>query len=138
MWVKLARAAATFGKLTDENIRSFKLTEPQFGVLECLGHLGPMTLGTLSKKQLVSGGNITCVVDNLEKEKLVERVRDAQDRRVVEVRLTSKGDRLFNRIFEKHAHFVAGIAAVLTEEEQETLGRLLKKLGLALQARFEG
>lgn len=133
MWVKLVRATSTFGKLTLENIKSFGLTEPQFGVLESLGHLGPMTLGQLSKKQLVSGGNITCVVDNLEKEGLVERKRTAKDRRAIVAQLTPKGKKLFANVFEKHARHVASLAAVLTEQEQETLSSLLKKLGLSLK-----
>ena len=136
LWVKLARASSTFGKLTQNNIRSFGLTEPQFGVLECIGHVGPLTLGELSKKRLVSGGNITCVIDNLEKEGLVERIHSAEDRRAIVAQLTLKGKKLFEEIFVKHAEYVAEIATVLTEEEQEQLARLLKKLGLSLQERF--
>ena len=135
MWVKLVRAAATFGKLTKENIHTFGLTEPQFGALETLGHLGQMTIGDLCRKQLVSGGNMTVVVDNLEKEGLVERLRPVKDRRVVEVRLTRKGKKLFENIFAKHAQHVASVASVLTEDEQRQLGALAKKLGLALKAR---
>ena len=135
MWVKLARASSTFGRLTCEHIGSFKLTGPQFGVLECLGHLGPLTLGELSKKQLVSGGNITCVVDNLEKEGLVERVPSKEDRRAIVAQLTPKGKKRFEDTFAKHADFVMKAASVLTEEEQETLSTLLKKLGLSLQGR---
>jgi MarR family 2-MHQ and catechol resistance regulon transcriptional repressor len=135
MWVKLVRATSTFGKLTEEQIRSFGLTEPQFGVLECLGHLGPLTLGELSKKQLVSGGNITCVVDNLEKEGLAERIPSTEDRRAIVAQLTVKGKKMFDEIFVKHAEFVARTASVLSEEEQETLSQLLKKLGLSLKGR---
>ncbi|MBI5216778.1 MAG: MarR family transcriptional regulator [Ignavibacteriae bacterium] len=133
MWVKLARAAATMGKFSRENIESFGLTEPQFGVLETLGHKGPLLLGELSKKRLVSGGNITCVVDNLEKEGFVERVHSKDDRRAIIVRLTQKGNKLFDEIFTKHAEHITKLASVLSEKEQEELGRLCKKLGLALQ-----
>jgi MarR family 2-MHQ and catechol resistance regulon transcriptional repressor len=135
MWVKLARSASTFGRLTDEHIRTFGLTTPQFGVLEVLGHLGPLTLGELSKKLLVSGGNITCVIDNLEKEGLVERLPSKLDRRAIVAQLTDKGEKLFAETFQKHAEYVATLAAVLTEEEQETVSILLKKLGLALHER---
>lgn len=133
LWVKLARASATFGKLAAENIRTFGLTEPQFSVLECLGHLGPLTIGELCKKQLVSGGNMTVVVDNLEKDGLVERIRDRDDRRTIHVRLTHKGKKLFDAIFKQHAQHIEELASVLTQREQETLSRLLKKLGLALK-----
>ncbi len=129
MWVKLARAAATFGKLTQEQIRTFGLTVPQFGALECLGHLGPMTIGELCRKQLVSGGNMTVVVDNLEKDGLVERTRTDTDRRVVHVRLTPKGKKLFDDIFPRHARLVGDLASVLSEVEQQELARLARKLG---------
>jgi MarR family transcriptional regulator, 2-MHQ and catechol-resistance regulon repressor len=132
LWVKLARAHDTFAKKTYEDIRSYGLTTPQFGVLECLGHLGPMTLGDLCKKQLVSGGNMTVVVDNLEKEGLVGRTPSKDDRRAILVRLTPKGKKLFDDTFTKHAAFVANLAGVLTEKEQGELASLLKKLGTSL------
>lgn len=132
MWVKLARAYATFSKKSLENIRNFHLTEPQFSVLESLGHLGPMTIGMLCTKQLVSGGNMTLVVDNLEKEKLVERIYNKEDRRTITVRLTEKGQSLFDEIFAHHAKHIEKLASVLTEKEQEELSRLLKKLGTGL------
>ena len=138
MWVKLARASATFGKLTVENIKTFGLTQPQFGVLETLGHIGPLTFGELSRKQLVSSGNMTCVVDNLEKEGLVERIHSTEDRRAIKVQLTAKGQTLFDEIFVKHAHWVAELSSVLPEKEQRQLGTLLKKLGLGLKHRLEG
>lgn len=136
MWVKLARATSTFSKLTCSNIKSFGLTEPQFSVLECLGHVGSLTLGELSRKQLVSGGNITCVIDHLEKDGLVERAPGKEDRRVIVARLTPTGKKLFEEIFSRHARFVTDIAAVLTEEEQKALAGLLKKLGLALKEKL--
>jgi MarR family 2-MHQ and catechol resistance regulon transcriptional repressor len=133
MWVKLARAHSTLAKLADENIRSFGLTPPQFGALECLGHLGPMTLGGLCKKQLVSGGNMTVVVDNLAKDGLVERVPSTEDRRAIVVRLTTKGKKLFDNIFLQHAKFVSSALGVLSDKEQEELAGLLKKLGTSLK-----
>ncbi len=129
MWVKLARASSVFGKHTLENIKSFGLTQPQFGVLETLGHLGPLPISTLCKKQLVSGGNMTVVIDNLEKEGLVKRVHSKDDRRVIVIELTAKGRELFNKIFPQHADYVTTLASVLTEEEQLSLGNLCKKLG---------
>lgn len=132
MWVKLARAHSTLAKIADENIRSFGLTTPQFAALECLGHLGPMTIGELCRKQLVSGGNMTVVVDNLAKDGLVERIPSKDDRRSIVVRLTAKGNKLFDDVFLRHAKFVASATSVLSEKEQEELAFLLKKLGTSL------
>ena len=132
MWVKLTRAHDTFNHLTAANIRTFGLTPAQFGVIECLGHLGSMLIGDLTKKHLVSGGNMTVVVDNLEKDGLVERLVSDEDHRAFYVKLTPKGKRLFDKIFLKHAQYVVKLASILSESEQIELGLLLKKLGTGL------
>jgi len=93
-------------------------------------------MGSFCSKMLTSGGNITVVIDNLEKDGLVERVPFPKDRRAITVRLTSKGEKLFHDIFSKHAQFVTKVASVLTEDEQVQLSALLKKLGMALQEKF--
>lgn len=129
LWVKLARASASFGRLTARDIDQYGVTQPQFSVLETLGHLGPMQLGELCKKMLVTGGNMTVVVDNLEKEGLVARSPSKKDRRAIVVALTPKGRDLFRRIFPQHAAFVTRMTSVLSESEQEALSALLKKLG---------
>ncbi len=133
MWVKLARASATFGRLTAKDIEQYGLTQPQFGVLEMLGHLGPLTIGAIGKRMLVTGGCITVILDNLQKDGLVERVRSIEDRRVVNAQLTPRGEVTFKRIFPKHAKRVTELASVLTEEEQTQLSELLKKLGDGLK-----
>ena len=133
MWVKLARAASTFGRLSGKGIERYGLTQPQFSVLEALGHLGPLTIGEISRKMLVTGGCMTVIIDNLEREGLVQRLRSSEDRRVVKVSLTNKGDTLFRDIFEQHARRVTELASPLSEEEQVQLSSLLKKLGLALK-----
>ncbi len=135
LWVKLARAAATMARLTAMDIRTYGLTAPQFSTLETLGHLGPLALGELCQKQLVSGGNMTVVVDNLERDGLVERIPSPNDRRVIVVRLTAKGKKLFDKIFPQHARYVTELVSVLTDEERDRLAALLKKLGLALKER---
>jgi MarR family 2-MHQ and catechol resistance regulon transcriptional repressor len=132
MWVKLARAYATFSRKSHESILSFGLTEPQFSVLETLGHLGSLSIGMLCKKQLVSGGNMTLVVDNLEKGELVRRIHSREDRRMIIVELTDKGTELFNKIFIEHAKNITQAASVLTDEEIENLSKILKKLGTSL------
>ena len=132
LWVKLARAFSVFSKASDGDIERYGLTQAQFGALECLGHLGPMTIGALCRKQLVSGGNMTVVVDNLAKLDLVERVRSKEDRRSIVVQLTGKGKKHFQEIFPQHAKHIALLTSALTEKEHKQLGRLLKKLGLSL------
>jgi MarR family 2-MHQ and catechol resistance regulon transcriptional repressor len=133
MWVKLARASTTFGRLAGKDIEQHGLTPPQFGVLEMLGHLGTLTPGDIARRMLVTGGCVTVILDNLEKDGLVERIRSTEDRRVVTVKLTSKGDTTFSSIFQKHADRVTELASVLSDKEQLQLSTLLKKLGLSLK-----
>lgn len=132
-WVKLARASATLNRHSAENIRSFGLTPPQFGVIESLGHLGPMKVGGLCEKMLVTGGNMTLVLDNLEKQGLVERVPSPEDRRAINVQLSTKGRDLFDKIFITHAEYITEMISVLNAEEQSKLSELLKKLGTGVK-----
>jgi len=129
-WVKLARAFSSFNKRSIENIRKFGLTQPQFAVIEIIGHLGPLKVGEICNKMLVSGGNMTLVLDNIAKLGYIERVHSLEDRRAILIQLTQKGKDLFDNVFNSHAEHVTKLMSVLTVEEQKTLGELLKKLGL--------
>ncbi len=134
LWVKLARASDTMSVLTVRDIANYGLTGAQFGVIESLGHLGPMKVGELCAKNLRTGGNMTVVVDNLEREGLVERRDLPEDRRAYVITLTEKGRKLFERIFIQHAKYVSELVHVaLTEDEISHLSALLKKLGLSLK-----
>jgi MarR family transcriptional regulator, 2-MHQ and catechol-resistance regulon repressor len=108
-----------------------KLTPSQFAVLEALYHLGPMTQGEISAKVLKSGSNITTVVDNLEREGLVQRKRDRMDRRVINVHLTEAGKNQLETVLPGHIAALVEEFSILTETEQEMLASLCKKLGKA-------
>ena len=95
-------------------------------------HLGPLSQRALGRKMLRSGGSVTSLVDHLQEKGLVQRERNEDDRRSVTVRLTASGSRLIRRVFPKHANDVSEAFRCLTAREQEQLGRLCKKLGLAL------
>jgi MarR family transcriptional regulator, 2-MHQ and catechol-resistance regulon repressor len=128
-WVKLARAFTSFNRKSADSIKSFNLTQPQFSVIEALGHLGAQKIGVLCDKMLVSGGNMTLVLDNLESLGFIERVHCKEDRRAIMVQLTEKGRNLFQEIFPKHAQLITDTISVISPEEQKQLGELLKKLG---------
>jgi MarR family 2-MHQ and catechol resistance regulon transcriptional repressor len=106
------------------------ITFSQFSALEALYHLGPLYQTELAAKLLKTGGNLTLVVDNLERCGFVVRTRKAEDRRFVRVALTPKGRRFIAKIFPRHAARLTREFAVLTPAEQATLGRLCKKLGV--------
>jgi MarR family 2-MHQ and catechol resistance regulon transcriptional repressor len=130
-YVKLMRAADSVTTRVHRHLARAGLTVSQFAALEALHHLGPLTQKDIARKILKSGGNITMVIDNLEKRGLVTRTRGAEDRRRVFVRLTPTGAGIIGRIFPGHAEGITGAMAVLTPAEQEQLSRLCRKLGLA-------
>jgi MarR family 2-MHQ and catechol resistance regulon transcriptional repressor len=105
------------------------LTTTQFGVMESLLHLGPMCQSELGGKLLKSGGNITLVVDNLEKHGLVRRQTRPDDRRMTDVSLTPAGEELIKRIFPDQVKIIVEEFGALSSEEQKLLGQLCKKLG---------
>ncbi len=134
-WVKLARAYSSFDKKSIESIKTFGLTQPQFAVIEVIGHLGPLKVGEICTKMLVTGGNMTLVLDNIEKLRYIERVPSKEDRRVIHIQLTPAGQKLFDDVFLKHADNITRSMSCLAAAEQETLGSLLKKLGTSLSKR---
>jgi MarR family 2-MHQ and catechol resistance regulon transcriptional repressor len=128
-YIKLSRASGTLDGLLAANLARLGLTTGQLGVMEALMHLGPLTQSDLGRKLLRSGGNVTTVIDNLERRGLVGRTRNREDRRVVTVDLTRTGGRLIGKVFPIHARAVAQAMEALTVSEQEELGRLCRKLG---------
>ncbi len=136
------QALNTFIKLTRSveslNSRIFShgvigdLTPTQFGVLEVLYHLGPQCQGSISIKLLKSTGNMTLVIDNLEKLGLVRRERSNEDRRMITIHLTPKGEERIAAIFPAQAAAITREMSVLTRDEQVQLADLCKKLGLSV------
>jgi MarR family 2-MHQ and catechol resistance regulon transcriptional repressor len=129
-YVKLMRATESVTARAHRQLSTFGLSFSQFGVLEALYHLGPMSQSEIGQKILRSSGNMTMVIDNLEKRQLVKRERSQADRRFFIVHLTGKGQKLISDIFPSHAAEITRELGVLTASEQRTLGRLCKKLGL--------
>ncbi len=128
-FIKLTRAADSLEARLAQRGTLRDLTPSQFGVLESLYHLGSMCQGEVSAKILRSTGNMTLVLDNLEKRGLVRRERDADDRRRIHIMLTEAGREIISRILPRQIAAIVDEMSVLTPEEQATLGCLCRKLG---------
>lgn len=128
-YVKLARATNTAMSYAREGLDKANLTPSQFAVLEALYHVGPLNLGELARRILTSSGNLTLVVDNLERRGLARRTQPGKDKRFVLATITPAGRKLISRIFPQHARRIVEIMARLGGREQELLGRLCRKLG---------
>ncbi len=128
-FIYFTRAANSLeGRLFSQDLLQ-GLTQSQFGVLEMLYHLGSLCQGELSQKLIRSTGNMTLILDNLEKQKLVERERDEFDRRLVHIHLTPKGKDLIEIVFPKVVEAIESEFSILSFEEQIALGKLCKILG---------
>jgi MarR family transcriptional regulator, 2-MHQ and catechol-resistance regulon repressor len=128
-FITLMRAADSVMARLSEGLSAHDLTASQFGLLETLMHLGPLCQKDLARKLLVSGGNVTMVVDNLERRGLVTRERNTADRRLVTVALTAAGRKLIAAVFPRHMAAIVAQFEILTSTEQETLRRLCRTLG---------
>jgi len=133
LWIALARCYSTFSRAVAGKVQEYGLTTPQFGILEALHHLGPLSLGELADKLLVTGGNVTYVMDRLEEQGLVFRERSPEDRRIITAKLTAKGKALIAQVFPGHRTYIESLARHLSLEEQEEMRALLKKLGRAVR-----
>ena len=128
-YTKLMRATGSVTAAMHRHLKDDGLTSSQFGVLEALYHLGPMCQHELGAKILKTGGNMTMVIDNLEKRGMVIRKKDPHDRRYLRVSLTEKGNDLISRVFPRHAMIAESVFAVLNPLELDRLGGLLNCLG---------
>jgi len=132
-FIKLTRCTnSLLARLAERNSIG-DLTFSQFAVMEALYHLGHMTQGEISAKVLKSGSNMTMVIDNLERDGLVRRERDENDRRVIHVHLTEAGNQKIEAVLPSHVAALVDEFNVLSASEQQTLGEICKKLGKGKQ-----
>jgi MarR family 2-MHQ and catechol resistance regulon transcriptional repressor len=129
-YTKLMRAAESVTSRVHRVLAAPKLTISQFGVLEALYHKGPLCQRDIAAKILKSTGNITLVINNLEKQNFVRRVRDGEDRRYYSINLTETGTVLIAKVFADVEAAIVMEMTSINEDEQELLGKLCKKLGM--------
>ena len=132
VFLKLTRATESAAAKVQRGLVELDLTPGQLGVLEALLEFGPLSQRELGRKLFRSDPNMTTVVDNLEKGRLVRRDRSTEDRRIVLVSMTPNGRRRLERAFPSYARSIAEFMAVLTEREQDELGRLCERLGVGV------
>jgi DNA-binding MarR family transcriptional regulator len=130
IWLRLL----TCTQLIEQQVRSrlreqFGTTLPRFDLLAQLErHPEGLKMNELSRLLMVTGGNVTAIVDQLEKESLVERLAEPADRRASRIRLTPAGERGFADMARAHEEWVIEMLGGLTRKEHEELLRLLAKV----------
>ena len=107
----------------------FDTTLPRFDLMAQLErHREGLKMNELSRLLMVTGGNVTAIVDQLEKEGLVERLDEPADRRAFRIRLTKSGEKTFADMARAHEGWVVELLAGLSRRDQDELLRLLARV----------
>lgn len=135
LWVVLARAFRAVGEGSRRDIERHGLRPTEFAVLEALYHRGPLSLGDIAAKILLTSGSTTYVIDKLEERGLLERRACPEDRRVVFGELTEAGRAVIAEIFPAHARRIGELMGGLSPEGKRQATDLLRRLGRHAQER---
>src|SRR3954451_25015859 len=111
-----------------ELLSDYKITPPQFVALQWLFEDGDMTIGELSNKMYLACSTTTDLVDRMEKNLLVERVKDPSDRRVVRIHLLEEGKRIIDEVIKKRQVHLEEVLVDFSNEEIQLLQKSLTKL----------
>jgi MarR family transcriptional regulator, organic hydroperoxide resistance regulator len=101
-----------------EMLVEFEITPPQFQALVYLAKEEDLTIGALSKRMYLACSTITDLVDRMEKNKMVKRVRDEKDRRVVRVTVLEKGHKIIQKVLTARREYLRDILSDLSEEQK--------------------
>lgn len=128
-FIKLFRASELIRNKSTKVINDIGFSNGQFFVFDSLYHLGSLSQKTLSEKIMRTEGNLTMIISNLLKRKLIKRVRSKDDGRVFIISLTEKGKTEYEKLFPYFLHAVKSEFDVLSKEEKILLQNICRKLG---------
>ena len=130
IWLRLLTCTQLIERRVRSGLREeFSTTLPRFDLMAQLErHREGLKMNELSRLLMVTGGNITAIVDQLEKEGQVERLDDSADRRAFRIRLTRAGEKSFTEMARAHEQWVVELLAGLSRKEHDELLKLLAKL----------
>ncbi len=130
IWLRLLTCTQMIEQVVRGRLRErFGTTLPRFDLMAQLERYPQgLKMNELSRLLMVTGGNVTAIVDQLEKEGLVERLDEPADRRAFRIHLTRAGERSFGEMAREHEEWVVGLLAGLSRKEQDDLLRLLARV----------
>ncbi|MET3682576.1 DNA-binding MarR family transcriptional regulator [Alkalibacillus flavidus] len=111
-----------------EILNHYPITPPQFIALQWLLDSGDLTIGELSKKMYLAFSTTTDLVDRMEKNELIERIRDPKDRRVVRIHLLERGKDIIDEVIDKRQQYLRDVLKSYSSDEVETLRRSMTQL----------
>jgi len=128
LWIRFLRFNIHSSKKLQEDLEKLDLTSPQFYVLATIGYLGGVPFSEIGAKMMVTVSNLTGIVDRLEEKGIVVRDRDKHDRRVIHVKLTEKGKKLYKVSITTFENSVSRLFSHINKSQQKELSTLLRNL----------
>jgi len=140
LWLRLLTCTNQIESRIRQSLQSgFETTLPRFDLMAQLERApGGLKMSELSQRMMVTGGNVTGITDGLEKEGLVLREVDSNDRRVFRVRLTAEGKRQFRRMAAEHEQWIIDLFGSLGTKQKRQLTELLGELKAHVNHRYGG
>ena len=137
LWLRMLSCTTKIETEIRSRLRTeFGITLPRFDLMAQLErHPEGLRMGELSKRMMVTGGNVTGITDQLEQENLVVRVPDPKDGRAFSVKLTPAGRKAFAEMAEVHERWVAELLQDISQEDKGQLIELLSRMKGQLYAR---
>jgi DNA-binding MarR family transcriptional regulator len=139
LWLRLYAATSVVEREMRRFLRArFATTLPRFDVMAALERAPDgLTMGELSRRLMVSGGNVTSIVSGLERDGLVRRRQPASDRRTTYVALTERGRAAFAEMARAHERWINELLADVADDDAAALTELLAELKHTSEARAE-
>ena len=139
LWLRMLSCTTKIENEIRSRLRtSFGITLPRFDLMAQLERYPQgLRMGELSRRMMVTGGNITGITDQLEQEKLVVRVPDPKDGRAYSVKLTAAGRRAFSAMAQEHETWIAELLQDVSGKDKAQLIELLSHMKRSLNARDE-
>jgi len=132
-WLTVLNSARTVVKVSERTIAKVGISLGEFHVLRTLAASGPCPMIDLAKEQFISPPALTSIVDSLEKQGLVERARSKKDRRIINIKITSKGEKLFTQAQPLYKQFFEKVMSALTKQQIVILLTAFDKLSKSAQ-----
>lgn len=111
-----------------EILGDFDITPPQFNALYTLSKNENLTIGELSSKMFLACSTVTDLLDRMERNELVERVKDEKDRRVVRIKVLEKGHNMIEDVLENRRKYIAETLEGLSDDMIDSVFEVMKML----------